>query len=286
MTKNNPQVVLITGCSSGFGLLTAARLASLGHKVYASMRNPEKKDSLLSEVHKRGGELKVLRLDVTKKESIKEAVSSIAHQEGHLDVLVNNAGFGIGGFFEDMSEEEIRDQMETNFFGVQNVIREVIPLMRPRKKGKIINISSVSGFSAYPGFSAYIASKHALEGYTETLYHELALFNIKVANINPGIYRTKFFEENARYASKWNDPQSPYYRVSQNIYQLVMNNVRQSKRDPEDIARLVEEIMNTANPAFHYFPDLQSKATYLVRKIFPFSWYSALMRQVFFDKVK
>src|SRR3989338_117835 len=158
--SNDPKVVLISGCSSGFGLMTAARLASKGHLVVATMRDLAKRNLLLSEVNLRGGpEVEVLALDVTDKESIRGVIDRIAAEHGHIDVLVNNAGYGIGGFFEDLTEEEIRQQMETNFFGLQNLTRAVIPLMRQRKKGRIINISSVAGFSASPAFGAYNASK-------------------------------------------------------------------------------------------------------------------------------
>ena len=115
-----------------------------------------------------------------------------------LDCVVNNAGYGIGGAFEDLTQEEIREQMETNFFGVQNVIREALHLMRNRGEGRIINISSVSGFSASPCFGAYNASKWALEGFSESLRYELKPFGIKVLLIEPGIYKTKILTENRR----------------------------------------------------------------------------------------
>jgi NAD(P)-dependent dehydrogenase (short-subunit alcohol dehydrogenase family) len=171
------KVVLITGCSSGFGLLIASRLASKNFIVYATMRNLDKQSPLLSEVNLRGGNINILKLDVTNKENVKEAISKIAAKEGYIDIVINNAGYGIGGFFEDLSDKEIRDQIETNFFGVQNVIREVIPLMRQRSHGKIINLSSVAGFSANPCFGAYNASKWALEGFSESLRYELKPWN-------------------------------------------------------------------------------------------------------------
>ena len=160
--NSNKKVVLITGCSSGFGLRIAARLASLDYYVIATMRNLSKQNDLVGEAVLRGGEIDVLRLDVSDINSIKDVVRHIKEKYGRLDVLVNNAGYGIGGFFEDLTQEEIREQIETNFFGVQNVTREAIPLMREQKRGTIVNISSISGLYALPCFGAYNASKWAL----------------------------------------------------------------------------------------------------------------------------
>ena len=163
-TNSASKIILVTGCSSGFGLLIAARLASQGHIVYATMRNLQKQSGLLSEVNRRGGEVIIRQLDVTDKQSIQKTMDDIANEHGYLDVLVNNAGYAIGGAFEDLSEQDIRDQMEVNFFGVQNVTRAAIPLMRPRRQGKIINISSIAGLDATPGLGAYNASKWAQIG--------------------------------------------------------------------------------------------------------------------------
>ena len=150
-------VVLITGCSSGFGMLSAARLAVAGHTVYASMRNLQKKEALLSEVKRRGGEVKLLKLDVTDNTTIDNVMNTIKSEKGRLDILINNAGYGLGGFFEDVSEREFRDQMETNFFGVLKVTRRALPLMRKTSANsdgaKIINISSVQGRAPVPGLS-------------------------------------------------------------------------------------------------------------------------------------
>ena len=181
MTQNkNSKIILITGCSSGFGLLTAARLSVKGHRVFATMRSLNKKQELLDEVKARDGKVQILELDVTKEATIQAAVQRIEQEFGRIDVLVNNAGFGIGGFFEDLSEDDIRIQMETNFFGVQNVTRHVIPFMRRQKSGIIINISSIAGLYALPAFGAYNASKWSLEGFSESLRHELRFFGIQV----------------------------------------------------------------------------------------------------------
>ncbi|HLF17888.1 MAG TPA: SDR family oxidoreductase [Candidatus Omnitrophota bacterium] len=270
----SPKIVLITGCSSGFGLLTAAHLAERGHQVIATMRNLDRSSGLVNEVNKRGALIDLLPLDVTKKETIKETMALIAADYGYLDCLVNNAGYGIGGAFEDLTEEEIREQMETNFFGVQNVTREAIHLMRQRGNARIINISSVAGFSASPCFSAYNASKWALEGFSESLHYELKPFGIKVLLIEPGVYKTKIFFENRRYATHFHDPDSPYYDVSQHLKKRTLDYVEDCHKDPEDVARLVEKLMLAKNPAFRNHPDWEARIQYLCRKYLPFWFYS------------
>ena len=139
-----------------------------------------KKQPLEDELAKRKTQAFIRELDVTKPSTIKNVVEEIQKTHFHIDVLINNAGYGIAGFFEDLSEEEIRAQMEVNFFGVQNVCREVIPLMRKRSQGKIINISSIAGQVATPCLGAYNTSKWALEAFSESLYYELGLFGISV----------------------------------------------------------------------------------------------------------
>ncbi len=282
----NPLVILITGCSSGFGLLTAARLASRGHRVIASMRDVTKSGALLDEVKTRGGQLEVIPLNVTDKNLVKTAVAHAASKYGFIDVLVNNAGYGIGGAFEDLTDEEIRQQFETNFFGVQNMCRAVIPMMRPRRKGKIINISSVAGFSTSPCFSAYNASKWALEAFSESLRYELKFFGIDVLLIEPGTYKTKIFYENARYARNFRNENSPYYLLSKYLEQRVKAYVDDCHKEPEFVAALVEKLIHAKNPAFRNIPDIESQMLYLLRKFLPFRVYSFMIRKGLFHGLK
>ncbi len=202
------KVILITGCSSGFGMLTAGKLAAAGHTIYATMRNLQKQNALMLELEQRDTMCQILHLDVTEDKSINKVIDTIEKQAGRLDVLINNAGYGIGGFFEDLSEDEIRSQFETNFFGVQKVTRSALPLMRATasKSGKIfstkiINISSAQGRSTLPGLGAYGASKFALEGFSESLYFELQPFGIEVVILEPGTYLTKAIDENSHEAA-------------------------------------------------------------------------------------
>ncbi|MBN1870550.1 MAG: SDR family oxidoreductase [Candidatus Omnitrophica bacterium] len=280
------RIVLITGCSSGFGLQTAAHLASRGCKVIATMRNLEKQNALLSEVQRRGGEVEVCRLDVTDKNSIKETITEIAAKYGYVDALVNNAGIGSLGFFEDLADEEIRQMMDINFFGVQNVTRQVIPMMRHRKQGKIINISSVSGFSASPAFGSYNASKWALEAFSESLRYELRMFGIDVLLIEPGVYRTNLFYENSHFARHYDNPESPYYPLSQYIKKRIMEYVEDCHKDIEEVPVLIEKLIRAKNPSFRNIPDIEGKTLYVLRKILPFSVYSWVVRTAVFRGYK
>ncbi|MCX5682023.1 MAG: SDR family oxidoreductase [Candidatus Omnitrophica bacterium] len=225
-------------------------------------------------------------LDVTDVESVKNAVSKIKAQHGRLDVLVNNAGYGIGGFFEDLTQDEIRSQMETNFFGVQNVTREVLPLMREQKHGLIINISSISGLAAWPCFGAYNASKWALEGFSESLFYELMPFGIKVCLIEPGVYRTKIFYENRKYATNFFNHDSPYYKTSQIFQKRLNDHIKANDRDPEEVAATVEKLINSENPSFRNIPDSRSRLLYAVRRFLPFRLFSWIAAKVLYTPEK
>ena len=271
---------MITGCSSGFGLLTAVRLAAKGHFVWATMRDLARKQPLENELAKRNAQAFIRELDVTKPSTIKNVVEEIQKTHFHIDVLINNAGYGIGGFFEDLEQEEIRSQMEVNFFGVQNVCREVIPLMRKRLQGKIINISSIAGRIASPCLGAYNTSKWALEAFSESLYYELGLFGISVCLVEPGSYPTNIFTQNAHYAKNFDNAQSPYFHFSQILRNISQNTVRKLKRDPDDVARLIENIINTSHPRLRYVSDFASASRVMAQKILPPRLIACIFRRI------
>ncbi|MBD3589692.1 SDR family oxidoreductase [Bacteroides sp. GM023] len=176
------QIILITGASSGFGKFTAQMLSEQGHIVYGTSRKPSENMN----------NVKMLVVDVTSPLSIRQAVEQIISEQGRIDVLINNAGIGIGGALELATEDEVSKQMNTNFFGVVNMCREVLPAMRKARKGKIINISSIGGVMGIPYQGFYSASKFAVEGYSETLALEVHPFHIKVCLVEPGDFNTGF----------------------------------------------------------------------------------------------
>ena len=267
-------------------MLTAARLAAGGHTIYATMRNLQKQGALKLELEKRETKCQILRLDVTEDKSINNVIDTIEKQDSRLDVLINNAGYGIGGFFEDLSEDEIRSQFETNFFGVQKVTRVALPLMRATasKSGKdfstkIINISSTQGLSTLPGLGAYGASKFALEGFSESLYFEIQPFGIEVIILEPGTYLTKAIDENSHEANAGLDTDSPYAKYTKRLKDLHRNILITKKGvgDPEDVAIMIEDIINRKRNKLRYLAGTQAKIRVLMRTILPFSWFSRII---------
>lgn len=236
MTK---KTAIVTGASSGFGLLTSIELALKGFTVIATMRDVNKSKQLLELAKEKKVEefIQVQPLDVTLTESI-HLFRAILADYPSVDVLVNNAGFALGGFSEELSIEDYRSQFETNFFGLIAVTQAVLPLMRAKKKGRIINMSSISGRFGFPGLSAYVASKHALEGYSESLRLELKPFGIDVSLIEPGSFSTNIWasvdglEVNAK---------SPYSSYMERI----LNEIEGGKAahgNPIDVAKLAAQL--------------------------------------------
>jgi NAD(P)-dependent dehydrogenase (short-subunit alcohol dehydrogenase family) len=186
--QTEPKTVVITGASSGIGQATAEFFAARGWNVAATMRTPAKANFAGPGAER----IKVYRLDVTDEASISEAVAAIIADFGRLDVLVNNAGYGLVGLFEAMTPEQVRRQFDTNVIGLMNVTRAVLPQMRAQKAGHIINVASVAGRMSLPLYSLYCSSKWAVEGFSEALTYELDTHNIKVRIIEPGPIKTDF----------------------------------------------------------------------------------------------
>lgn len=192
MKNGRQQIALVTGSSSGIGFETSLLLARRGVYTYATMRNLSKSGNILGRARKDNLPLKTLRLDVTDEESISETIGNIVGEKNQIDILVNNAGYSLLGPLEDLHINEIKEEFETNFFGVIKLIQYVLPIMRKQRYGRIINISSLAGRIGIPLSSAYASSKFALEGLTESLGYEVQEFGIHVALIEPGVIKTDF----------------------------------------------------------------------------------------------
>ena len=205
--------VLITGCSSGFGLLTALHLGRKGHRVVATMRRPERDVELARAVRDEHLPIAVAALDVCDPAQVTAAVANAQAEHGPLDVLINNAGIELRSSIEDAGEDDVRRQFETNVFGAVRVMQAVLPTMRERRSGTIVNVSSIAGVVSRPYGGFYAASKHALEAISEALHYEVAPFGIRVALVEPGQFATNLLD------NAWNGarftPASPYWARSE-----------------------------------------------------------------------
>jgi len=195
------KVAVVTGTSSGIGFETALALAREGYYTYATMRDTAKSDKIKELGQKENLKINVLELDVDDENSVKTAIQKILDQKQRIDVLVNNAGWGLWGCVEDVSVDEFKAQFDTNFFSIIRLIQEVGPTMRKQGSGTIVNVSSVVGRIGFPASPAYISSKFALEGLSESLRFELAPFGVNVVIIEPGVIKTNFMK-NMRMAKK------------------------------------------------------------------------------------
>lgn len=244
------QVALITGCSSGIGYETALTLARNGFCTYAGVRNTKNSDTLEKKIVKEGLDLNILQLDVNDKSSMENALNQIKTEEKRIDVLINNAGYGLVGFFEELRLDEIRSQFETNFFGVLAVTKKVIPLMREQKSGTIINISSGAGQVGFPGISAYVSTKFAIEGFSESLMYELFPFGIRVIIIEPGVIKTNFFH-NCIVSEKSSKKSSSYSNSLKKI-QKNIELMQEHATSPVEVAKVILHALKTDEPKQRY----------------------------------
>ena len=204
------KVVVVTGSSSGIGYETSLLLARNQIKTYATMRNMSKSDGLIKIASEENIPLNVTQLDVNDDLSVNNAIDKIVKENDRIDILVNNAGYDFFGPVEESSLEEIKQQFETNVFGVIRTTKAVIPTMRKQGNGTIINVSSVGGIvGLFPFLTAYHASKFAIEGFTESLRQELDDFNINIILIEPG-YVSSNFLDNSKTAKGFDSNKSPY----------------------------------------------------------------------------
>jgi NAD(P)-dependent dehydrogenase (short-subunit alcohol dehydrogenase family) len=276
-----PGVAVITGSSSGFGMLSAVELARKGFRVYATMRNPAKRDKLDQATAQAGVSVEVLPLDVTSDGSVGAAFERIQAEAGRVDVLVSNAGYGVGGFVEDTSVEQFREQFETNFFGGVRVVKAALPGMRERRSGRIILMSSIGVFNSVPGLSAYNASKAALEAFGEALRYEAIQDGVFVSLIEPGTYATDIFFDNAQYAEGMRDSSSPHYERSRRMERFAMKQVeRRRKADPAEVARAVARAATVRRPKLRYLVGTDARLLKPIRAVTPVRVTEAVARRI------
>jgi NAD(P)-dependent dehydrogenase (short-subunit alcohol dehydrogenase family) len=272
------KVALVTGSSSGIGLLTAVELALNGYRVVATMRNLETRGRLEEAAHKAGvrDRLDLRRLDITEFDSLPGAVDAIVRDHGRVDVLVNNAGFSVAGFAEDMTLDELRHQLETNFFGNVAMTKAVLPTMRAQKSGHIITVTSVAGRLGQPLLSAYCASKYALEGWNESVRIETHSLGIRVVLVEPGSYDTDIWTRNVKVAAGALDPASPNKERSQRFVEFVKNSAKH-RRDAREVARLIVRIARDPNPKLRYLIGADAKVQVWLKRIVSWRKYERII---------
>ena len=266
LTKGKIRNILITGAASGIGLATATEFARQGWMVYATDRDRERLATECERLRQTGGRVRDFWLDVTDGASIEAVIGEIGRQDGGLDVLVNNAGYAVLGPVEETSEAETRAQFEVNFFGLLNVTRAALPLLR-RRRGRIINLSSMMGRVSTPGWGIYSASKYAIEGMSEALRMELAPWGVRVILIEPGSVLTGFSRTaHASFPDRFRGPDSLYpgLRPSLENYTDFTPNHR-----PARVARIIFKAGVTNWPKARYMIDWNSRKDVLLYHLLP-----------------
>ncbi|NNC50691.1 MAG: SDR family oxidoreductase [Flaviramulus sp.] len=259
------KVVLITGGSSGIGKSIGEYLIEKGFIVYGTSRNPD---------NYKESKFPILALDVKDVVSIKATINNVLSKENKLDVLINNAGAGITGPIEEIPENEIKNNFETNFFGPINVIKAVLPQMRKQHSGLIINITSIAGYMGLPYRGVYSASKGALELITESFRIELKDFNVKMTNVAPGDFSTNIAA--GRYHAPLLDD-SPYKEPYGNTLDLMNTHVDDGS-NPLIMAKAVYKIINTTNPKTHYkVGEFLQKFSIVLKRILPDRVYEKIL---------
>jgi len=265
------KIALVTGASSGFGLLTSIELAKAGFRVVATMRDLARRDRLDQAVVPAGVAAKVdiRALDVTKFDKIPAFVDGVVRDYGRLDVLVNNAGFALAGFAEDIKLDELRMQFETNFFGAVAMTKAALPAMRGQHSGHIIQVSSIAGLLGSVTVSSYSASKHALEGWSESLRMEVNSLGIKVVLVEPGAFQTDIWTRGAVMGEQATKETSPNIQRSLRMRSTIE---KLPKADPIVVAQLIVAIAQNPNPKLRYLVGRDAKLQLALKRILPWKW--------------
>lgn len=270
-------LVLITGTSSGIGLSAAIECAAAGHRVVATMRNLDRRKALDEAAKARGVTVHVEQLDVTA-DHVVTKIRELVLKYGPFYGLVNNAGIAIGGAFEEQSEADVREQFETNVFGLMAVTRAVLPAMRAAKRGRIINVSSISGRVGFPLVSAYAATKHAVEGLSESLRWELEGFGIDVCLVEPGTFKTPIFFENLRRGANV-PPAGPYSVLSEIVEKLFREDAEKAPL-PDAVGRTIAALFQEPSPSFRTVIGTDARTLVTLRRMVPDRLFASGIRRL------
>lgn len=268
--------VLITGAGTGFGRAAALRLAGRGFEVFATVPDLGQEDDLLAAAAEARVRVQVLPLDVTDAKSVASAVDTVVARSGGLYAVVNNAGLGLRGFFEDLAEDEIRGLFDVNVFGAMAVTRAALPHLRAAGRGRIVFVSSAGGRIGAMSLSGYCAAKFALEGLAESLALEVAPCGISVSLVEPGIVMTPHFTVHRGRARAAVDPASPYYRWFVRHEAMVDEILRAGRTTPADVAQAIERAITARRPRLRYVVGRGARFMIALRRCLPAEVFSRL----------
>jgi NAD(P)-dependent dehydrogenase (short-subunit alcohol dehydrogenase family) len=274
------KIILVTGCRSGFGCETALLAASLGHTVYAGLRDLAGSDEFVRRVA--GQSIVPLQLDITDAEQRKAAITRIADEQGRLDALVNNAGTALGGFLEQIDEDELRSLFEVNVFATFAMTQACLPLMRgEQRRSTVVMISSMSGRMAYPGLGAYASSKFAVEGMAESWRQELREHGVWMTVVEPAMYRTSIFDRNRRVGRRVDEPGNPYARRWADFMRAYVTLVEKTAGDPRDVAELIVDLIEHPDPGLRHPIGQGSRMRDVLARVAPYGVIEWLIPKVF-----
>ena len=273
------KTAVVTGSSTGIGYETSLLLAKNGFRTYATVRNLDKAKEIRDISDKGELPIHVMELDVDSDKSVEDAIDKIYDESKRIDVLVNNAGYGLGGALEDLSMKEIKAQFETNLFGAIRVMKTVLPIMRKQRAGTIVNISSVAGRVGLPLYSAYHGTKFALEGISESMRYETEPFGIKVVLVEPGPIRTNFMG-NSKVGQKATEPNSPYAPMTKRLQNTLVHFVEQGI-SPEEVAKVILKAISSDNPNTRYTVGDEARQIMDARKQMSDLEFEGLVKQQF-----
>lgn len=265
MKAETPEVILVTGAGSGMGYETSLHLARSGYRVYGSVFSESEREALTRGAAERGVTLDVVRMDVTQPDQVKTIVAGIPR----IDGLVHFAGSGLRGCVEDLSIDEVRKIFEVNFYGALNCIQAVLPAMRRQRSGRMIITTSAGGRIGSIGIGGYVATKFALEGLVECLAQEVAMFNIKVSLLEPGLIQTPHFTIHRHRAKKALEPASPYYKWFLQHEKMVDDILARNSFTTADVSRIVHGILTDKNPKFRHIVGTKAKVLIGMRRYIP-----------------
>ncbi|GIX40968.1 MAG: short-chain dehydrogenase/reductase [Leptospiraceae bacterium] len=272
------EIIIITGISSGIGFYLANYLSEEGHIIYGILRNKEKFYKNLEEnkITKKDN-LELVQMDVRDYNEAEKLINTITNKHQKIDILINNAGYGLYGVFEELNDKDIRDQFETNFFAPLKWIQMVLPFMRKNNYGKILNITSILGRLTIPTGSAYCSSKHALVALSEVIRYEVAPFNIQVCSVEPGLIKTDF-KNNMKFSTDLDNKNSPYYKLNQKIKEQ-LTKYPSIVTTADAAAKKIQLLLKKENLPAHFQIGIDAGFYYNLKTILPEGFLDFLIKE-------